>query len=82
MDEQLFWGYQLQRSRLAPAPLPAKHATARKLADRLDAVLYSEYADEMEDFAQYAKQTVSATNGVHNAVTLIEAKLQDYNLNR
>jgi hypothetical protein len=72
MDEQLFWGCQLQRTRLAPAPLPAKHATARKLADRLEAVLYSEYADEMEDFAQYAKQSISATQGVLNAVALIE----------
>ena len=75
MDEQLFWGYQLQRSRLAPAPLPAKHATAKKLADRLKAVLYSEYADEMEDFAQYAKQSISPTQGVLNAVALIEANL-------
>jgi UDP:flavonoid glycosyltransferase YjiC (YdhE family) len=72
MDEQLFWSYQLQRSRLAPAPLPAKHATAKKLADRLKAVLYSEYADEMESFAYYAKQNISPTQGVLNAVALIE----------
>jgi len=73
MDEQLFWAVQLQRSRLAPAPLPAKSATAKKLAARLEAVLYSEYAAEMEDFAQYAKQSISPTQGVLNAVALIEA---------
>jgi UDP:flavonoid glycosyltransferase YjiC (YdhE family) len=81
MDEQLFWGYQLQRTRLAPAPLPAKHATARKLADRLEAVLYSEYADEMADFAQYAKQRVLATQGVLNAVALIEKTCKAWNSN-
>lgn len=73
MDEQLFWACQLQRSRLAPAPLPAKHATAKKLANRLKVVLYSKYADEMKSFAQYAKQSISPTQGVLNAVALIEA---------
>jgi len=72
MDEQLFWGCQLQRSRLAPKPLPAKHATAEKLAERLKAVLYSADAIEMAERAQYAKQTISPTQGVLNAVALIE----------
>jgi hypothetical protein len=72
MDEQLFWGYQLQRSGLAPNPLPAKHATAEKLAERLKAVLNSEDAAEMAERAQYAKQTISPTQGVLNTVALIE----------
>lgn len=45
---------------------------AKKLADRL----YSEYADEMEDFALYVKPSMSATQGVLNAVRLIEAMVE------
>lgn len=80
MDEQLFWGCTLERARLGVKPLPAKHATAKKLAGRLQAVLYSAYADEMEDFAQYAKQRMSATQGVLNAVKLIEEAVDSTSL--
>jgi UDP:flavonoid glycosyltransferase YjiC (YdhE family) len=72
MDEQLFWGYQLQRSGLAPSPLTAKHATPEKLAQRIKIVLDS---TDMKTRAQHAKQAISPTQGVLNAVALIEAKL-------
>ena len=73
MDEQLYWACQLQKANIAPAPLPAKKVTAKKLAGRLQAVLYSAYADEMWDFAQAAKQAISPTQGVANAIALIES---------
>jgi UDP:flavonoid glycosyltransferase YjiC (YdhE family) len=69
MDEQLFWGCELQRAGLAPAPLPAKRATAKKLAERIKTVIHS---TDMEKRAQQAKQTISPTQGVLNAVALIE----------
>jgi UDP:flavonoid glycosyltransferase YjiC (YdhE family) len=69
MDEQLFWGCELQRAGLAPTPLPAKHATAEKLAERIKTVLDS---TDMEKRAQHAQQTISPTQGVVNAVALIE----------
>lgn len=67
--EQLFWGDQLQRAGLAPAPLPAQHATAEKLAERIKTVMAS---TDMAKRAQQAKQSMSATQGVFNAVRLIE----------
>ena len=70
MDEQLFWGCQLQRAGLAPSPLPARNATAKKLADRLKAVIHSA---DMVQRAQQAKQSISPEQGVLNAVRLIEA---------
>jgi UDP:flavonoid glycosyltransferase YjiC (YdhE family) len=79
MDEQLFWACQLQKANIAPAPLPAKNVTAKKLAGRLQAVLYSAYADEMWDFAQAAKQAISPTQGVANAVALIEQAIKTSN---
>jgi UDP:flavonoid glycosyltransferase YjiC (YdhE family) len=72
MDEQLFWGCQLQRAGLAPAPLPAKKATAKKLAERIKSVLAS---GTMAERAQQAKQDISPNQGVVNAVKLIEAQL-------
>jgi UDP:flavonoid glycosyltransferase YjiC (YdhE family) len=72
MDEQLFWGYQLLRSGLAPSPLRAKRATAEKLAERIKIVLHS---TDMTKRAQHAKQAISPTQGVLNAVALIEANL-------
>ncbi|MFY9261334.1 MAG: glycosyltransferase [Gallionella sp.] len=70
MDEQLFWSSQLQRAGLAPAPLAIKHATAEKLAQRIKTVIAS---PDMARRAQQAKQSMSSTQGVLNAVRLIEA---------
>jgi sterol 3beta-glucosyltransferase len=70
MDEQLFWGCQLQQMGLAPSPLPVKNATAEKLAQRIKIVLASA---DMAHRAQQAKQSISPMQGVLNAVRLIEA---------
>jgi sterol 3beta-glucosyltransferase len=72
MDEQLFWGRQLQKSGLAPAPLPAKHATTEQLAARIKTVLNSA---DMAQRAQHAKASILPSQGVANAVALIEACL-------
>jgi UDP:flavonoid glycosyltransferase YjiC (YdhE family) len=69
MDEQFFWGLQLQQAGLAPAPLAIKHATAEKLAERIKTVMAS---SDMTKRAQQAKQSMSSTQGVLNAVRLIE----------
>ena len=70
MDEQLFWGIQLQKSALAPAPLLAKFATAEQLAERIKTVLHSA---DMAERALQAKLSISSTQGVFNAVVLIES---------
>ncbi|MFI3138221.1 MAG: glycosyltransferase [Methylococcaceae bacterium] len=70
MDEQFFWGCQLNIAGLAPAPLYAKNATPETLAERLLTVLSSA---DMTKNAQQAALTVSPTQGVVNAVALIEA---------
>lgn len=75
MDEQLFWGYQLQRARLATTPLPAKRATAQQLAKRIQIVLSSA---DMAKQALYAKQTLQPTQGVANAVALIENAIANF----
>ncbi|MDD4963918.1 MAG: glycosyltransferase [Gallionella sp.] len=69
MHEQLFWGAQLQRAGLAAAPLAIKRATAEKLVERIKTVLAS---SDMTKRAQQAKQSMSNTQGVLNAVRLIE----------
>lgn len=69
MDEQLFWGKQLQLLGFAPEPLPAKSATAEKLAERLNIVLHSA---QMHLNAQHAVRRILPTQGVANAVKLIE----------
>ncbi|MDD2774657.1 MAG: glycosyltransferase [Gallionella sp.] len=69
MDEQLFWSLQLQHAGLAPAPLAIKRATAEKLAERIKTVMAS---SDMTKRAQQAKQSMSNTQGILNAVRLIE----------
>lgn len=69
MDEQLFWGCQLQITGLAPAPIPAKYVTPAKLAERIKTALES---DDMAQRAQQAKHMISPIQGVLNAVALIE----------
>jgi sterol 3beta-glucosyltransferase len=72
MDEQYFWGCQLQIVGLAPEPLYAKSATPEKLAERLLTVLNS---SAMAKQAQQAALAVSPTQGVLNAVALVEGAL-------
>ena len=69
MDEQLFWGRQLQRLQLAGKPLPAKQVKTVDLAKGLGALL------ETEKFRLNAQQTsLSMQNqaGVSQAVKLID----------
>jgi sterol 3beta-glucosyltransferase len=75
MDEQLFWGSQLQKLALAGKPLPAKNVTAAKLAKTLGTILVS------NKFKQNAEQTSVAMlkqAGVKKAVRLIKSKIEDH----
>ena len=65
IDEQFFWGRQLQIAGLALAPIYAKNVTPEKLAGRLLIALNS---DAMIEQAQHAALVVSPTQGVKNAV--------------
>ncbi len=70
MDEQLFWGRQLQKLNLAGKPLSAKKATAKKLAERIRSVLNDQSfriaAEKM------MRQMQQGDHGVDNAVRMIE----------
>ncbi|CAG1022524.1 vancomycin aglycone glucosyltransferase [Patescibacteria group bacterium] len=69
MDEQLFWACQLEKAGVAPKPLPARKATAEALAERIKTVLNT---PSMTEKAQHAKHCISPTQGVLNAVAMIE----------
>ena len=69
MDEQLFWACQLEKAGVAPKPLPARKANAQALAERIKTVLQT---PSMTEKAQLAKQAISPTQGVLNAVAMIE----------
>lgn len=69
MDEQLFWGKQLQRLHLAGKPIPAKSASADVLAKSLRMI------SQDEKFSRDARQTsitMKNQNGVNEAVKSIE----------
>ncbi len=69
MDEQLFWGKQLQRLHLSGKPIPAKSASAAALAKSLRMIL------QEEKFSRNARQAALAMknqNGVNEAVKSIE----------
>ncbi len=69
MDEQLFWGQILSKKDIAPPPLKLKHATAKKLAQRIQTLLNNQnYSDQ----AKKAGQQLVESDGVANAVQLIE----------
>ncbi len=69
MDEQLFWARTLEKLGLAPEPLPAKHATPHQLAANISTVLAD---NRFSNQALAVGQQISATDGVRNAVSLIE----------
>lgn len=69
MDEQLFWGRQLQDLGLAGAPLPARKATGRRLAKRISRVLDS---GVLRDNARQAALRMRQHDGVTNAVELTQ----------
>ena len=73
IDEQLFWGRQLQQLGLAPKPLPAKRIREKKLADSLLSVLNDAGIRER---AGRAGEKLQHTDGVNNAVRLIEETIK------
>jgi len=68
-DEQRFWGTELKRIGVAPAPLMRRSLTTRALAKRLSQVLRS---PAMKERAQAAAATMRAEDGVGTAVALID----------
>ncbi len=69
MDEQLFWGWQLQYLGLACKPLPARKATGKQLAKRIAMLLKSK---KMRDNARQASLRMQQHDGVATAVELIQ----------
>jgi UDP:flavonoid glycosyltransferase YjiC (YdhE family) len=72
MDEQLFWGCQLQALGLAFAPLSARKVNAQSLAKTMQKVLGSEIL--RNNATSYSRQ-MQKRNGVAAAVNLIETQL-------
>ena len=73
MDEQLFWACRLQALGLAVKPLPAKKATAKRLAQRIEIVLAS---SKMTENAKRIAAEMQGCDGVANAVQAIEKLVQ------
>jgi len=71
MDEQLFWGKQLQRQGLADAPVPARHARPADIVRRLKRVLTR---PEYRLRAMQCRQSMLQVDGVGRAVALIEER--------
>ncbi len=72
-EEQRFWGNQLRRIGVAPAPLSLRSLTAGALASRLTQVLRS---GTMTKRARDAAATMRDEDGVAAAVTMIEAEFE------
>jgi sterol 3beta-glucosyltransferase len=72
IDEQLFWGHQLQTLGLAFAPLPARKVNALSLGKALQNVLGSE---TLSNNAKSYSRKMLEHNGAANAVNMIEAQL-------
>ena len=72
IDEQLFWGHQLQTLGLAFAPLPARKANALSLAKAIQKVLRSE---KLANNAKSYSLKMLEHNGVTVAVSMIETQL-------
>jgi sterol 3beta-glucosyltransferase len=75
MDEQLFWGRQLQKLNLVGKPLPAKSITAVKLAKELTTILAN---NQFKQKAEQASVAMLKHEGVTQAVRLIERKIEDH----
>ena len=68
MDEQYFWGRQLQQLGIAGSPLHAKNVTVDSLARALNAVLT---CHSMKEKAQLIQQQMADHDGVQTAVKLL-----------
>lgn len=69
IEEQYFWGRELQRIGAAPAPLRRRTLNAQALAKQIAAVLNT---PKMRQTAQDIAATMRTENGVATAVALIE----------
>ena len=76
MDEQLFWGRQLQILSLAFAPIPARKVDASGLAKAIQKVLGSK---TLGNNAKSYSRKMQDHNGVAKAVNLIEMQLSRVN---
>ena len=76
IDEQLFWGRQLQILGLAFAPIPARKVDASSLAKAIQKVLDSE---TLGNNAKSYSQKMQDHNGVATAASLIEMQLSRLN---
>lgn len=72
MDEQLFWGHQVQTLGLAFAPIPARKVNAHSLAKAMQKVLRSE---TLNNNAKNYSRKMLDHNGVTEAISLIETQL-------
>ncbi len=68
MDEQLFWGCQLQKIGLAGRPLASRKANPANLAERISAILSTE---SFKQAAESVARQMQSHDGVNEAVKLI-----------
>lgn len=68
MDEQLFWGCQLQKIGLAGKPLPSRKANSANLAERISAILSTK---SFKQKAESVAKQMQSHDGVNEAVKLI-----------
>ncbi len=68
--DQFFWGEQLHRLGVAPAPIPLRKLNVKRLAAAIGAVGAS---STMRDRARTLAQAMHDENGVNEAVALIES---------
>ncbi len=68
--EQFFWGSLVARIGMGPYPISRTQLTSRKLADRLEAVIYNA---ERKQRAADIGQRLRRENGVEQAVGAINA---------
>jgi sterol 3beta-glucosyltransferase len=71
--DQEFWGREMQRLGIAPAPLFLKKATARQLSRSIKAAAGS---PEMSEKAKKIGSAMAAENGVQTAVKLINERFK------
>ena len=74
LPDQFYWGEKLHMMGVAPKPLRRKDMTARRLADRIHAVMKSRV---MEEKASTLGQKIGVEDGLTTAVTLIEGFGED-----
>lgn len=72
MDEQLFWGCQLQQLGIAGIPLPARTVNAKTLAVAITKVLNS---PNMQTTASQLSKKLRSHNGVLQAVNFVEKSI-------